>query len=211
MGFPAGYRDSERMNQANRELIKQGKEPVKNPVDPILEIQNVDEYANVKAYLEILYQYDGQFSLPEQVDAVVSVDAYHLLHSPAYGTDKVVLGIDKTIFASLKPGGTLLVIDYAASRGAGFGQAAALQRVEVDAVKTELQSAGFVFDGDSSVLTNATDNKTAAVTPATRDSADQFVLRFKKPANMPGDKRALGMAAVKTLFGNTLKIGRAHV
>lgn len=209
-GFPAGYRDAERFNEANRALVKQGKDPMPNPIDPILEIQNIDEYSNVKAMLEILYQYDGQFSAPAQLDAVVSVDAYHLLHSPALGTDKVVPAIDKAIFASLKPGGVFIVADYSAAKGAGFSQATSA-RSEADAVKAEVLSAGFVLDGESNALANAGDNRASAVTQATKDSADQFLLRFKKPANAPStDKRPAG-DGLAGYYGNTEVMNRGHV
>lgn len=57
-----------------------------------------------------------------------------------------------------------------------------------DTVKQEIMGAGFVLDAETMI-------------------GDRFVLRFKKPANASGDNRGAGMAAVKTLYGNTLVTG----
>ena len=49
-------------------------------------------------------------------------------------------------------------------------------------MKNELESAGFVFDGDSDVLRNPEDDHSKNVfDPEIRGKTDRFVMRFRKP------------------------------
>src|SRR5262249_35070016 len=120
--------------------------------------------------------------------------------------------VNKSIFNTMKNGGTYVVIDNAAAKGAGFTVAESLHRVDADAVKSEILAAGFTLDGESKILANAGDDHSKpAPDPVCGEArarasvADMFVLRFKKPANAPStDKRpADQMAALSGYFGNT--------
>jgi predicted methyltransferase len=54
--------------------------------------------------------------------------------------------------------------------------------MEEAAVRTEVTSVGFVYDGQISVLNNPKDDHTLKIfDPAIRGEADQYVLRFRKP------------------------------
>ena len=71
-------------------------------------------------------------------------------------------------------------------------------------------SSDLLLDGQSNALANAADTHGAAVTGKSeiRDKTDQFLLRFKKPANAPRtDKRpseAESTAIMKNYYGNTV-------
>ena len=80
------------------------------------------------------------------------------------------------------------MIDHAAAKGAGFTQTETLHRAEKDAVKAEVLAVGFVFDGESDVLANPTDDHSKPVF-ALHDKTDQFAMRFKKPLSATGDNR----------------------
>src|SRR5262249_18491427 len=143
----------------------------------------------------------GSLAIPEQADVVFTANGYHQMH---YGSVAVlnegvpgrannvkplnVLNFDKSVFLNLKPGGIYLITDNAAAKGAGFGVADNLQRVEADAVKKEVIAAGFVLDGESMALASPKDDKSKPVQGkyADRDKADQFILRFKKPETASG-------------------------
>ena len=57
-----------------------------------------------------------------------------------------------------------------------------LHRIDPAAVKAEVEGAGFVFDGESTVLRNPADPHTKIVfDPSIRGKTDQFMFRFKKP------------------------------
>jgi predicted methyltransferase len=136
----------------------------------------------------------GAFSLPEQLDAVVAANAYHVFkgelaqYTVRGKTSSFNMGeLDKAIYRAMKNGGVFLVTDNTAAKGTGFAGAATLNRVDPDAVKAEVTAAGFVFDGESTALRKNNDDrsKRAEDVLMTRTAAapDMFVFRFKKPAN----------------------------
>lgn len=113
------------------------------------------------------------------IDLFWTSQNYHDLHNRP-GVD--VAAIDKAIFAALKPGGTYIVIDHAATAGSGFADTNTLHRIDAEAVKKEVESAGFKLDGESDLLKNPADPHTAKVfDPAIRGKTDQFVFKFTKP------------------------------
>lgn len=121
------------------------------------------------------------FSLPEKVDVAWITDNYHDFLNPGYGALDMPT-FDKAIFDVLKPGGVLLIEDYQTVPGAGATQTATLHRIEESLVKSQVTSAGFVFDGESSVLKNPNDDHTLKLfDPSIRGRVDQYVIRFRKP------------------------------
>ena len=69
----------------------------------------------------------GAFSLPEQLDIVFAMNAYHVFKGElsryavrGKSFDFDMLELDKAIFRAMKPGGLYVVIDHAAAPGAGF-------------------------------------------------------------------------------------------
>lgn len=131
-------------------------------------------YANVTAAVQKVSD------LPAgSVDLFWTAQNYHDLHNIP-GTD--VAALDKSIFAALKPGGTFLVIDHADAAGTGFKDTNTLHRIDVEAVKKEVESAGFVLAGQSDLLKNPNDPHTATVfDPSIKGKTDQFILKFEKP------------------------------
>ena len=134
--------------------------------------------ANVVANRESL----AAFAFAEPLDAIVTVQNWHDLHlkiSPPGFAGAVA----KRLYAALKPGGVLLVIDHAGNAGAApFAVADTLHRGDAAATRAEIEAAGFRFDGELPVLHNTTDPHTASVfDPAIRGKTDQFVYRFRKP------------------------------
>ena len=117
---------------------------------------------------------------PDNVaDVVWTSQNYHDLHNMA-GVDLVAL--NKLIFRSLRPGGVYIVLDHSAPAGSGASDTRSLHRIDQAVVRQEAEAAGFVFDGESKVLANPADPRTAPVfDPSIRGHTDQFVLRFRKP------------------------------
>jgi predicted methyltransferase len=104
---------------------------------------------------------------------------YHDLHNLK---DVNVADLDKAIFAALKPGGTFVVLDHAAAAGTGFQDTGTLHRIDPEAVKTEVEGAGFKLEGESDLLKNPDDPHTAKVfDPSIKGKTDQFILKFVKP------------------------------
>jgi predicted methyltransferase len=120
------------------------------------------------------------------LDAAIFVMSYHDLYwRPADGswppTDPALL-LSK-LHAGLKPGGVILVQDHVASAG---GDTAAvvdkLHRIDPAVVKRDFAAAGFVLDGESTVLAHPDDDHTTLVfDEKIRGKTDQFVFRFRKP------------------------------
>lgn len=123
----------------------------------------------------------GALDLPDGLDLVITVQNYHDLHlkqSPA-GT---AAQINTEIFKSLKPGGVFLVVDHAAADGSGTTASDSLHRIDIAAVKQEVEAAGFKLAAESPLLRNPADPHTLIVfDPAIRGKTDQFILKFVKP------------------------------
>jgi predicted methyltransferase len=120
-------------------------------------------------------------ALPDKLDAVFIRQNYHDLHDKFMGPADVP-AFNRNVFAALKPGGVFVVLDHAAAAGSGLRDTDTLHRIDIAAVKSEVEAAGFVLDGESAVLANPADDHTKMVfDPAVRGHTDQFLLRFKKP------------------------------
>jgi predicted methyltransferase len=116
------------------------------------------------------------------LDVVWTFENYHDLHNSLMkGAD--VAGFDKAVFALLKPGGYYVIVDHAAAPGSGLKNTDDLHRIDPAVVRAEVEAAGFVFDGQSDVLANPADPRTAVVfDPSIRGKTDRFAYRFRKPA-----------------------------
>ncbi|HEY2049103.1 MAG TPA: methyltransferase [Caulobacteraceae bacterium] len=117
-----------------------------------------------------------------KVDLVFTAQNYHDLHNPAAKLD--VPALDKAWFDQLKPGGLFVVVDHVATTGASVPETAStLHRIDPAFVRKEVESAGFVFDGEANFLHNPADTHALKVfDPSIRGHTDQFVFRFRKPA-----------------------------
>jgi predicted methyltransferase len=113
------------------------------------------------------------------IDLFWTSQNYHDMHNLP-NTD--VVAVDKAIFAALKPGGTFIVLDHAATAGSGFQDTNTLHRIDPEAVKTEVEGAGFKLVAQSDLLKNPKDPHTATVfDPSIKGKTDQFILKFEKP------------------------------
>jgi predicted methyltransferase len=146
--------------------------------DPAARLQPItsdSHYANVS----VIVSKPAQLELPKGLDLVWTSQNYHDFHNIA---DVNVVDIDKAVFKALKPGGVYLVLDHAAEKGSGFRDTSTLHRIDPEAVKKEVKSAGFKFEAESGVLRNNDDPHTAKVfDPGIRGHTDQFAFKFRKP------------------------------
>jgi predicted methyltransferase len=115
------------------------------------------------------------------LDAVTMVLFYH---------DTVWLGVNreamnKAVFAALKPGGVFVIVDHSARPGDGVDVTNTFHRIEENVIKSEVQAAGFVLDGQADFLRNKDDTRDWNDSPRAagerRGTSDRFVLRFRKP------------------------------
>jgi predicted methyltransferase len=123
----------------------------------------------------------NSFSLPQPVDIVWTSQNYHDLHDSFAKPADLAL-INAAIFKALKPGGVYIVLDHAAAPGSGLSATETLHRIDPAVVRAEVEAAGFQFVGQTDVLRNPADPRTAKVfDPSIRGKTDQFVFKFRKP------------------------------
>jgi predicted methyltransferase len=123
----------------------------------------------------------GAPPFPEKLDTIITVQNMHDLYIGAMpqGTGPRALA---ALFAALKPGGTLLVVDHSAVEGAGLAAANSVHRMDKQAAIAALTGAGFTLEAESPLYARPDDPRTANVfDPAIRGKTDQFVLRLRKP------------------------------
>lgn len=133
-----------------------------------------------KGNVEVITLSAKDFKTPELVDVMFTAQNYHDFHLKQLALD--VPSVDQTLYGTIKPGGTLLIIDHAAVSGAPVEVADSLHRIDPAIVKREVESAGFKFVGEDNALRNPADDKTVNVfDPKVRGKTDQFVYKFQKP------------------------------
>lgn len=89
----------------------------------------------------------------------------------------------RTLFQSVKPGGTVAVVDHVANPGGDTRAVVqALHRIDPATIRADFQRAGFVFDGESDLLRNPQDDHSKLVfDPSIRGHTDRVVYRFRRP------------------------------
>jgi predicted methyltransferase len=118
---------------------------------------------------------------PEPLDTIITVMNLHDLYIGAMpeGTGPKATA---ALYAALKPGGTLVLVDHSAKDGSGVGDTDKLHRIDKQAAIDALTNAGFVLEEESDLYRHPDDPRTANVfDPAIRGKTDQFTLRFRKP------------------------------
>ena len=134
-------------------------------------------YANVG----VIHGPLDHFVTPTKVDVVWTSDNLHDMHDKFFGGLDIA-ATNKAIYASLKPGGTYIVIDHRAAKGAGLAAAEALHRMDEDIAKQEAEAAGFKLVSESKILTRPDDDNTKKIfEQGEHDHTDQMVLKFRKP------------------------------
>jgi predicted methyltransferase len=141
-----------------------------------------DRLANV----EVLMAENNELELePGTFDAIVLVLTYHDVYHADVEHGWAPLDKDKLLaelYAGLKRGGTLGVVDHAAAAGAPPETGHTLHRIDPELAIADLVAAGFELESSSDALRNPDDDHTKVVfDPAIRGKTDQFILRFRKP------------------------------
>jgi predicted methyltransferase len=107
---------------------------------------------------------------------------YHDLHtSLIQARGATAAAFNRAVHERLKPGGSYIIVDHAASAGTGTGDAQSLHRIDPAAVRKEVEAAGFVLDAQSSLLAKKDDPHSAKVfEPSIKGETDRFAYRFVK-------------------------------
>lgn len=142
------------------------------------QLANEPNFSNIT----VIEQPAAAFATPEPVDLVFTAQNYHDYPDAFMGRVDPI-AFDRAVYRSLKPGGVFIVVDHVAEAESGLRDTDTLHRIDPAVVKQEVQSAGFVFEGESQVLRNPSDDhKRKVFDPAIRGHTDQFIYKFRKPA-----------------------------
>ncbi len=89
----------------------------------------------------------------------------------------------KTVYAAMKPGGVIGVIDHVASPNTDTrATVEKLHRIDPEVVKADFKRAGFVLVGTSDILRNPADDHSLLVfDPKIRGKTDRAIFKFRKP------------------------------
>lgn len=140
-------------------------------------LEHDPRYANVS----VLSDATPNFRVPQKLDVIWTAQNYHDLHDAFMGPADVA-ALNRRFFDALKPGGVYLVIDHVAEAASGLRDTESLHRIDPLRMRREIEAAGFVFDAESNVLRNhSDDHKLSVFDPSVRGRTDQVVYRFRKP------------------------------
>jgi predicted methyltransferase len=144
--------------------------------------EEIAAFANASKVIQLLDgPVDQAGALPEPVDLFWLSQNYHDLHDPFMGPANIPK-FNKAVYAALRPGGRLIVIDHAADEGAPENVTDTKHRISPSVAKREIEAAGFHWDGCSDVLANPADRHAQSVfAHGTRYHTDRFIFRFRKP------------------------------
>jgi predicted methyltransferase len=129
--------------------------------------------------------------LPDYMPAANSIDfaMLHLIYHDFYWESEqykfermdptVVLA---NLYAGMKPGGVVAVIDHVGSPGDIRIVVEKTHRIDPATARSDFLKAGFVLDGESQMFANPDDDLEKNVfDPAVRGKTSRFVMRFRKP------------------------------
>ena len=120
-------------------------------------------------------------ALPELVDLFWISQNYHDLHDPFMGPVDIA-AFNASVFAALKPGGRMILIDHVAETGAPDSVTDTKHRIVPGAARREIEAAGLRFDGHCDALANPDDRRGLSVfAHGVRYHTDRFIYRFRKP------------------------------
>lgn len=117
-------------------------------------------------------------------DAAIFVLGFHDLYYAAESWPRIDAdAFLADLFASIKPGGMVGIVDHAATLGVSLDVANSLHRIDPGMIHYGMAKAGFKFDGESEVLRNPEDDRLKPMSDESiRGMTDRVVYRFIKPA-----------------------------
>ena len=111
-----------------------------------------------------------------QLDLITIVLNYHDISYLPVDRAKM----NQRLYAALKPGGRLVIVDHAARAGTGVADGKTLHRIDEAVVLAEAKQAGFVLDAEGAFLRNPADPRDQTSSDS-KIPTDKFALRFVKP------------------------------
>jgi predicted methyltransferase len=148
-------------------------------------------------------------AFPEPLDTIITVNNLHDFFVGAMPPETAQQAI-AALYAGLKPGGRLVVVDHQAPDGAGAAAADSLHRMDRQQALDALTQAGFELEEESDLYALADDPRTANVfEEAIRGRTSQFALRLRKPVDRIGTTSP-ALCARLTVGDDTPTTGETH-
>lgn len=117
-------------------------------------------------------------NLTGQADAAITALNLHDIYN-GQGGEAAAVALLESVYAALKTGGVLGVIDHV---GIAEQNNAQLHRIQAQQAKDMLMKAGFTIEAESNILANPADDHTKGVRdPSVAGKTDQFLIRARKP------------------------------
>ena len=119
---------------------------------------------------------------PASLDRALLALTYHDMYfMSARGQSVDREGFLRRLYAALKPGGRLVLVDHNAGKEAGSSMASRLHRIEDQTVIDDFAAFGFTLLERSKALENTADDHTKSVfDPSIRGKTDRFIFLFEK-------------------------------
>lgn len=136
--------------------------------------------------VEQLVAENNELELPTQrFDAVLMIKAYHDVYfvDEEHGWARIDRAVFLAeIYAAMKPGAVLGIVDHVALPGTPPETGGTLHRIDPELIKRDMAEAGLVYEGQSDILRNPSDDYSRNVfDESVRDHTDRIVMRFRKP------------------------------
>ena len=148
-----------------------------------------DQYQTVQAKFPNVWMRVSPFEQPDLPAGKYDFMLINLDYHDVYweSAKYVISKIDpdewlKTVYAAMKPGAIVGVVDHVANPGDTRATVEKLHRIDPETVKADFKRAGFQLVGSSDLLRNPADDHSLLVfDPNIRGKTDRFVLKFRKP------------------------------
>lgn len=148
-----------------------------------------DRYLNSRLpNVEKIYAHPRDISLKANTqDMVLMILIYHDFY--VTNAKNLIKAADrknllKEVLKTLKPGGTLGIVDHVAPRGSGIEAATAWHRLSSSIITRELIDFGFEFVDEDTSLRNRIDPRDISIFDSKiRRKTDRYILKFRKPAS----------------------------
>jgi predicted methyltransferase len=164
------------------------------PKGSVVAFEPANFYARAKDKIDAMVGREPNVKLVTDFAAAMAPNSYefamiHLNYHDFYWESEKY-GVPRTdpnqvlaaLFAAMKPGGIVAVVDHVGPAGDTRAVVDKLHRIDPETVKADFLRAGFVLDGQSDLLRMAGDDHSKNVfDPAVKGKTDRFAFRFKKP------------------------------
>ncbi len=131
----------------------------------------------MKRVIHVIRNYDDP--LPADIHDLDLITFFFAYHDITYmQVDRAEM--NRKLFASLKPGGYLLIADHSANAGDGISVGKTFHRIEESVLRKEIEAAGFKLAAEGDFLRHPEDKRDVIVFRAPTP-VDEFVLKYQKP------------------------------